>query len=61
MGEKRNVMLPDIPTVAEAGVPVTKAQVRMRVPLWLKLVYTAFMAVLVHWHNYGPTHVLAGS
>ena len=31
-----------------------------RVPLWLKLAYTAFMAVLVpvYWHFYGPTNFL---
>jgi len=31
-----------------------------RVPLWLKLVYTAFMAVLVpvYWYWYGPTNFL---
>jgi hypothetical protein len=31
-----------------------------RVPLWLKLVYTAFMTVLipVYWHYYGPTNFL---
>ncbi len=30
------------------------------VPLWLKLVFTAFMAVLVpvYWHYYGPTNFL---
>jgi hypothetical protein len=31
-----------------------------RLPLWLKLVYSAFMAVLVpvYWHYYGPTNFL---
>jgi hypothetical protein len=31
-----------------------------QVPLWLKLAYTAFMAVLVpvYWFNYGPTNFL---
>ena len=31
-----------------------------RLPLWLKLAYTAFMAVLVpvYWHYYGPTNFL---
>src|SRR5260221_9133439 len=31
-----------------------------RVPLWLKLAYTAFMAVLipVYWYYYGPTNFL---
>jgi hypothetical protein len=31
-----------------------------RIPLWLKLSYTAFMAILipVYWWNYGPTNFL---
>ena len=31
-----------------------------RVPLWLKLMYSAFMAVIVpvYWHYYGPTNFL---
>jgi hypothetical protein len=31
-----------------------------RVPLWIKLIYTAFMAVLVpvYWYYYGPTNFL---
>src|SRR5262249_11265747 len=31
-----------------------------RLPLWVKIVYTAFMAVLVpvYWHYYGPTNFL---
>lgn len=31
-----------------------------RIPLWLKIAYTAFMAVLipVYWHQYGPTNFL---
>lgn len=31
-----------------------------RIPLWLKVAYTAFMAVLipVYWANYGPTNFL---
>jgi hypothetical protein len=31
-----------------------------RIPLWLKLIYAAFMAVLVpvYWHYYGPTNFL---
>ena len=35
-------------------------QASNRVPLWLKLAYTAFMAVLVpvYWHYYGPTNFL---
>ena len=35
-------------------------QTASRVPLWLKVAYTAFMAVLVpvYWHYYGPTNFL---
>lgn len=31
-----------------------------RIPLWLKLAYTAFVAILVpsYWHDYGPTNFL---
>src|SRR6201999_4166296 len=31
-----------------------------RIPLWIKLLYTAFMAVLVpvYWYYYGPTNFL---
>jgi hypothetical protein len=31
-----------------------------RIPFWVKLVYTAFVAVLVpyYWHSYGPTNFL---
>src|SRR5262249_28262761 len=31
-----------------------------RIPLWVKLAYTAFVAVLVpyYWHAYGPTNFL---
>ena len=31
-----------------------------RIPLWLKIVYTGFMAVLIpiYWHQYGPTNFL---
>lgn len=36
------------------------AQATNRIPFWLKIVYTAFMAVLVpvYWINYGPTNFL---
>src|SRR3954470_5485921 len=36
------------------------AQASNRVPLWLKIAYTAFMIVLVpvYWHYYGPTNFL---
>jgi hypothetical protein len=35
-------------------------QTASRVPLWLKVVYTAYVAVLVpvYWHYYGPTNFL---
>ena len=31
-----------------------------RIPLWLKIAYTAFLAVMVpvYWANYGPTNFL---
>ena len=37
-----------------------RAEPASRLPLWLKLAYTAFMAVLlpVYWANYGPTNFL---
>lgn len=33
---------------------------KSRIPLWLKIAYTAFMAVLipVYWYHYGPTNFL---
>jgi hypothetical protein len=33
---------------------------RHRIPLWLKIAYTAFMAVLIpfYWYSYGPTNFL---
>ena len=33
---------------------------RPRIPLWLKVAYTGFMAVLIpyYWHAYGPTNFL---
>jgi hypothetical protein len=36
------------------------SSIGLRVPLWLKLAYTAYMAVLipVYWHYYGPTNFL---
>jgi hypothetical protein len=38
----------------------SRAEPARRLPLWLKLAYTAFMAVLlpVYWANYGPTNFL---
>ena len=39
---------------------VPLSQSAPRLPLWLKLAYTAFMAVLipVYWYYYGPTNFL---
>ena len=36
------------------------AQIGSRVPLWLKIAYSAYVAVLVpvYWHYYGPTNFL---
>lgn len=38
----------------------TQAESNLRIPLWLKIAYTAFMAVLVpvYWLRYGPTNFL---
>src|SRR3954471_7486944 len=43
---------------AESDVAIDVAKPRL--PLWLKLVYSAYMAVLVpvYWHYYGPTNFL---
>lgn len=37
-----------------------KTRTSSRIPIWLKLAYTAFMAVLipVYWYHYGPTNFL---
>ncbi len=37
--------------------PITRAN---RIPLWLKIAYTAFLAVMIptYWINYGPTNFL---
>ncbi len=50
---------------ARLDIDVTDAKLALpqasnRVPLWLKLAYTAFMAVLVpvYWYYYGPTNFL---
>ena len=46
---------------ASAGRHATRtATPDQRLPLWLKLVYTAFMVVLVpvYWYYYGPTNFL---
>ncbi len=39
---------------------MTRSPPHRLIPLWLKILYTAFMAVLlpVYWHNYGPTNFL---
>jgi hypothetical protein len=40
--------------------PRHMAQPAARIPLWVKLAYTAFVAVLlpIYWYNYGPTNFL---
>lgn len=50
----------DIPTAASGAHPANIANRSQRIPLILKLSYTAFMAVLVpvYWTNYGPTNFL---
>lgn len=42
------------------STPVPSAPTTKRIPLWVKLAFTAFMAVLipVYWYNYGPTNFL---
>jgi hypothetical protein len=44
-------------SVPSSTLPATPTR---RIPLWLKITYTAFMAVLVptYWSNYGPTNFL---
>lgn len=43
-----------------AGRDIGTSERQGRIPLWLKLAYTAFMAVLVpvYWLNYGPSNFL---
>jgi hypothetical protein len=50
--------MPLAPVVSGSIPPATLPA--SRIPLWLKLAYTAFMAVLVpvYWVNYGPTNFL---
>ena len=49
-----------IPAAANPPPATAAAPQRGRLPLWLKLAYTAFLAVLVpvYWNNYGPTNFL---
>ena len=44
----------------DRGDPATAAGGRSRLPIWLKLLYTAFVCVLVphYWSAYGPTNFL---
>lgn len=56
-------MKPSLPAHSSATlIPevTSTATERARLPLWLKLAYSAFMAVLVpvYWHHYGPTNFL---
>ena len=41
-------------------IPCMMERAASRIPLWVKLVFTAFMAVLVpvYWSNYGPRNFL---
>src|SRR5712672_627010 len=47
-------------TVASPGVVVAATQPKSKIPMGLKLAFTAFMAVLVpvYLHNYGATNFL---
>jgi hypothetical protein len=47
-------------TAGEGQVPLHAPQSANRIPLWLKLAYTVFIAVLVpvYWYYYGPTNFL---
>jgi hypothetical protein len=47
-------------TRAQQANAATAPAPGVRLPLWLKLVYSGFMAVLVpvYWHYYGPTNFL---
>jgi len=50
----------DAEIVRAPASPVTGLKDRPRIPLWVKLVYTAFVAVMVpfYWREYGPTNFL---
>ena len=52
-------MSPTLP-LPGSPAPQTESKQRTRIPRWLKLGYTLFMAVLipVYWKNYGPTNFL---
>lgn len=47
-------------TLPPAATALAPARAASRVPLWLKVIYSAFVAVLVpyYWHAYGPTNFL---
>ena len=49
-----------LPINPEPAGPSCPSPGRARIPLWLKIAYTLFMAVLVpvYWTNYGPTNFL---
>jgi hypothetical protein len=40
--------------------PIQKSKAASRIPLWLKIAYTAFLSIMipVYWTNYGPTNFL---
>lgn len=48
-----------VTSVSASETPAAKAT-KSKIPLWLKVSYTAFMAVLipVYWQQYGPTNFL---
>lgn len=52
--------MPPTAITPDPSASLTQPARGSRLPLWLKLAYTAFMAVLVpvYWHNYGPTNFL---
>jgi hypothetical protein len=42
------------------SAPLKSRSSRSAIPLWIKVTYTVFLAVMVpvYWHNYGPTNFL---
>jgi hypothetical protein len=52
--------MPPIAITPDPSSSLTQPARGSRIPLWLKLAYTAFMAVLVpvYWYCYGPTNFL---
>ena len=56
--EKLTPMNPN--TLPPTTGPVPAMRPQSVIPMWLKIAYTAFVAVLipVYWANYGPTNFL---